>query len=363
VILSGAGSDGAVRVRDVKDAGGITLVQDPDEAEYPSMPRSAIATGIADLVLPVRDLAARLVPLIRSRQSAEAGEEGVDEELVHRVLAQVRVRTGHDFSRYKRSTVLRRILRRLQVTRSDDVNGYYEHLRENPEEAQALLTDLLIPSPPSSAMPMRSRRSEAGRAADHRRQGRDRKRACGCPLRDRRRSLFGRHGPVGKRRVPKSVPHQVFGRISMRALALGAKVLSGRDRKPDVSEEQLRRFFTREKSLPRAAELRDNLFASHSLLKDPPFSRIDLVSYRNPLIRRSRAQQQVCSTFHYALNPAGSCCSARRRPRTIRPGCFAPSTASAASTSPPRPRTTSRACCRAARWPSHPQAPYRAGPP
>ena len=131
VILSGAGSDGAIGVRDLKEAGGITLVQDPAEAEYPSMPRSAIATGIADLVLPVRDLAARLVPLIESRRSTEAGDEEIDEELVRRVLAHVRVRTGHDFSRYKRSTVQRRILRRLQVTRSNDLNGYYEHLREN----------------------------------------------------------------------------------------------------------------------------------------------------------------------------------------------------------------------------------------
>src|SRR5262249_39014332 len=103
VILSGAGADGAVGVREVKEAGGIILVQDPAEAEYPSMPRSAVATGIADLVLPVRDLAAQLLSLIRGKQSVgEDHAQQVNEELLRRLLAQVRVRTGHDFSKYKR---------------------------------------------------------------------------------------------------------------------------------------------------------------------------------------------------------------------------------------------------------------------
>src|SRR5215471_1064696 len=91
VILSGAGSDGALGVRAVKEGGGIILVQDPAEAEYPSMPRSAIATGIADLVLPVRDLAARLVRLVRNKQKADLDDEAkVDEELLRRLLAHLR---------------------------------------------------------------------------------------------------------------------------------------------------------------------------------------------------------------------------------------------------------------------------------
>src|SRR5262249_23962405 len=145
IILSGAGADGAIGVRAVKEAGGIILVQDPQEAEYTSMPRSAIASGVADFVLPVRDLAARLIELIRVKGTAKQPEEPeVDEELLRRILAHLRVRTGHDFSKYKRSTVLRRIARRMQVTRTDDLGEYYEVLRDNIEEAQALLGDLLI---------------------------------------------------------------------------------------------------------------------------------------------------------------------------------------------------------------------------
>jgi two-component system CheB/CheR fusion protein len=145
VILSGAGSDGAIGVRAVKEAGGIILVQDPNEAEYASMPRSAIATGVADFVLPVREVARRLADLVEiKRAKATPGLGQLDEELLRRVLAYLRVRTGHDFSKYKRSTVLRRIARRIQVTRTDELKDYYDFLRENPDEAQALLGDLLI---------------------------------------------------------------------------------------------------------------------------------------------------------------------------------------------------------------------------
>ena len=145
VILTGAGSDGAIGVRAVKESGGIILVQDPEEAEYPSMPSSAIATEAADFVLPVKDLAGRLTELLREKPRPPRLPKDTDgEELLRRILAHLRVRTGHDFSHYKRSTVMRRIARRLQVTRKDSVEDYYNYLRETPEEAQALLTDLLI---------------------------------------------------------------------------------------------------------------------------------------------------------------------------------------------------------------------------
>ncbi|HZD92000.1 MAG TPA: chemotaxis protein CheB, partial [Pseudolabrys sp.] len=105
VVLSGAGSDGAAGVRAVKGAGGIVLVQEPGEAEYPSMPRAAIATGVADFVLPVRQIAEHLADLIRSHATLSvAVSNEIDEDLLRRVLAHLRIRTGHDFSKYKRST-------------------------------------------------------------------------------------------------------------------------------------------------------------------------------------------------------------------------------------------------------------------
>ena len=121
VVLTGAGSDGAFGVKEVKEAGGIILVQEPAEAEYPSMPRAAIATGVVDFVLPLQELATSLAELIRNMDSAPLADiRTFDEEIVRRILAQVRGRTGHDFSQYKRSTILRRIARRMQVNK---ING------------------------------------------------------------------------------------------------------------------------------------------------------------------------------------------------------------------------------------------------
>ncbi len=117
VILTGAGADGAIGVRAVKESGGVVLVQDPSEAEYPSMPRAAIATGVADVVLPIRELAGRLAELIANKDSAADVGNRFDDEILRRILAHVRVRTGHDFSKYKRSTIMRRIARRMTTKR------------------------------------------------------------------------------------------------------------------------------------------------------------------------------------------------------------------------------------------------------
>jgi len=118
VVLSGAGADGALGVRTVKESGGTVLVQDPNEAKQASMPRSAIASGVADFVLPARHLGVRLVDLIRVKADVSGPEiRHFDEEQLGRALAHLRVRTGHDFSKYKRSTVLRRIARRMRSGR------------------------------------------------------------------------------------------------------------------------------------------------------------------------------------------------------------------------------------------------------
>src|SRR5581483_10521436 len=139
VILSGAGSDGAAGVTAIKERGGIVLVQSPDEAEYPSMPRSAIQTEAADFVLPVRQLAERLVELIGvKKQTQPLAARAEEEEVLRRILAHLRVRTGHDFTLYKRSTILRRITRRMQVARRENLDEYFHYLRENPDEPQAL---------------------------------------------------------------------------------------------------------------------------------------------------------------------------------------------------------------------------------
>lgn len=313
VILSGAGADGAVGIRAVKETGGIILVQDPNEAEYPSMPRNAISTGIADFVLPIGDLALRLAEMIHDKHAAAMNElPALQEDVLRRVLGHVRVRTGHDFSKYKRATVLRRIARRLQVARIENPNEYYDYLRDTPEEAQALFGDLLISVTTffrdseafdvltKDVLPQLYQTKQAGDSV--------RVWVPGCATGEEAYSISILLSEEAARQQ-KRLPIQVFGSdLDARSLAVAREGRYPAAIEADVSEERLRRYFQREGDQYHVRqELRDTvLFASHSLLKDPPFSRIDLISCRNLLIYLDRElQQQVCSTFHYALNPEG----------------------------------------------------------
>jgi two-component system CheB/CheR fusion protein len=309
-IFSGAGTDGAVGVRAVKESGGIILVQEPSEAEYSSMPRSAIATGVVDVVLPVRELAGRLADLIALKRQAINDAPQVDEELLRRILAHLRVRTGHDFSKYKRSTVLRRIVRRMQVTRCDDLQTYYEVLRESAEEAQSLLADLLI-SVTTFFRDAEAYESLVKLVMPRLFEGRDpedtlRIWVCGCATGEEAYS-------IAMLLLEEAGRHDLRPQIQVFASDLDARALmvAREGRYPsvieaDVSEDRLRRFFSREGDNYKVRqELRDIvLFAHHDLLKDPPFSRVELISCRNVLIYLDRdLQEQVIGTFHYALNP------------------------------------------------------------
>jgi two-component system, chemotaxis family, CheB/CheR fusion protein len=310
VILSGAGSDGTVGVKAVKEAGGIILVQDPSEAEYSSMPRSAIATGVADFVLPVHELVARLVELIRLKQSgAPVQEPPVDEEWLRRILAHLRIRTGHDFSKYKRATVVRRLARRMQVARAETLKEYYEALNETAEEAHALLADLLI------SVTTFFRDADAFNALKVQvlsklleKDPTDTVRVWvpGCATGEEAYTL-GMLLLEEASRYDLRPAIQVFGSdIDASALRTAREGWYSAAIETDVSEDRLRRFFLRERDGYRVRpELRDIvLFAVHDLLKDPPFSHIDLISCRNLLIYLDQdLQEQVCSTFHYALKP------------------------------------------------------------
>ncbi len=314
VILTGAGSDGAVGVRALKESGGIILVQDPNEAEFPSMPRSAIATGIADFVLPLRELAQRLTELVREKGNG-APDEGVrspSAEQLRRILAHVRVRTGHDFSKYKRGTMLRRIARRMQVTRTETPDDYYDVLRDKPDEAQALLGDLLI-SVTSFFRDKEVFQTLETRVIPELFHGKSVDRAIriwvpGCATGEEAYSISMLLLEQASRQSIRP-PIQVFGSdIDVRALAIARDGRYPAAIEADVSEDRLRRFFVREGDHYRVRqEVREMvLFANHSLLKDPPFSRIDLIACRNLLIYLDRELQELaCNTFHYALNPGG----------------------------------------------------------
>jgi two-component system, chemotaxis family, CheB/CheR fusion protein len=330
IILSGAGSDGSVGIKAVKEAGGIILVQDPDEAEYSSMPRSAMATGLADFVLPVREIAGRLPELIRSRRDlpSEVLSES-DGEAMQRILSYLRVRSGHDFSSYKKSTVKCRIARRMQVQQAATMAEYLASLRESSQEAQALFSDLLISVTTffrdtdafdKLAKLVIPRLFENKTASDKIRVW-----VPGCATGEEAYS-------IAILLLEEASRHDIRGEIQVFASDLDDSALDvargGRyplAAEADISDERLRKYFTREGDQLRVTrELREIvLFARHSLLKDPAFSHVDLLSCRNVLIYLDRdLQQQVCRIFHFALNPQGYLFLGSSESADAPPGAF-----------------------------------------
>jgi two-component system, chemotaxis family, CheB/CheR fusion protein len=313
IVLSGAGSDGALGIKAVKEAGGIILVQEPDEAEYGSMPRSAVATGLADFVLPVREIAARLPELIRNRRDPPSEPlTETDGEALQRILSHLRVRSGHDFSSYKKATIRRRIARRMQVQSAATMTDYLAVLRGNPQEAQALFTDLLI----SVTTFFRDTNAFEKLAAlviprlfdDKGVSDTIRVWVPGCATGEEAYSIAMLLLEEASRHEIRCGLQIFASDLDDSALAIAREARYPIAIEADMPEERLRRFFTREGDHYRATrELRDTvLIARHSLLKDPPFSRVDLISCRNVLIYLDReVQSQVCATFHFALQRAG----------------------------------------------------------
>ncbi len=313
VVLTGAGSDGAVGAKAIKEAGGLILVQDPDEAEYPSMPRSAIATGFADVVAPVRDLARQLVELLKVKAHAHAESLApTDEEGLKRILTFVRSRTGHDFLRYKRSTIYRRLARRMQVRKLDTLGAYFDLIKRKPEEVQSLFHDLLISvttffRDPAAfdalAQEVIPRLYENDDTA-----GPLRIWVPGCASGEEAYSIAMLFADEASRREMRAEVQIFASDLDATALAIAREGRYPLAVEADVGEDRLRTYFTREADHFRIRrEIRDMvLFATHSPLKDPPFSKLHLISCRNFLIYLERdLQQQMIATFNYALRPGG----------------------------------------------------------
>ena len=324
IVLSGADGDGALGIKRIKERGGLTIAQDPDEAEHPAMPQSAIATGMVDWVLQVAEMPARLLDYTyretRLRVPPEEGPQpvkmpskagGQDEAALRDVLAFLRARTGRDFSYYKRATIVRRVSRRMQVNALEDLPSYLSFLRTHPGESGALLQDLLI----SVTNFFRDRESfqalerlipgllKNKKSSDYVRIWSP---ACATGEETYSLALMA----LEHARTLDSPPAiQVFGcDLDNAAIQVARAGLYPETIAADVSEERLRRFFQKEHAGYRVRrELRETvLFAAHDLLKDAPFSRVDLISCRNLMIYlNGEAQKRALGIFHFALKPNG----------------------------------------------------------
>ncbi len=319
VVVSGSGTDGSVGLRAITEAGGLIAAQDPSEAAHGSMPRSAIETSRVDFVLPVAELARRLSNhrgVIHGLYVPDEPEELDDTQIetLKSIFDQVRSQTGNDFTEYKRSTMLRRIHRRLQVHQMSSLEEYQAYLNDHPAEATALQKDLLIGvtnffRDPSAFEALREQVLPSLFA----KKGREdsiRVWVVGCATGEEAYSiamLLLEHAE-STNISPDQI--QVFATdIDEEGLATARK---GRYPEPiaaDVPERYLDRYFRKDGTeyVVHDPVKERVLFTPHGLLKDPPFSKIDLISCRNLLIYlRRELQESVFDIFHYALNEGGT---------------------------------------------------------
>ncbi|MEW6336266.1 MAG: chemotaxis protein CheB [Acidobacteriota bacterium] len=318
IVLSGTGSDGTLGVRAIKGEGGMAMAQDPSSTEYDSMPRNAIATGLVDYVLPPAAMPAQLIAFVGHALGTgirEAPASAADDGTVFRkICILLRAHTGHDFSLYKPTTISRRVERRLALHQIRSLDDYVRYLRQSPAELDALFRDLLIGvtslfRDPEAFAALEAKaipRILAGRPAT----APIRVWVPGCSTGEEAYSIaIALHEQLDERRLGHKV--QVFATdIDSRAIEQARSGVFPASIAADVAPGRLACFFTQEAdggAYRVSKRIRDALVVSvQDLIRDPPFSRLDLISCRNVLIYMSaELQKQLMPLFHYALSPGG----------------------------------------------------------
>ena len=314
IVLSGTGSNGTQGMREVKASGGLAVVQDPATAQFDGMPRSAIAADVADNVTSPENMPEILLRYARHGYMADpdglAAEASGAQPVLDPVLALLRARSGHDFRNYKRGTLERRIHRRMGLANQETLAEYADLLRSNPSELAALGKDLMI------SVTGFFRDPEAWAALDE---------MVLAPLvaeRDAEIRIWVPACATGEEVY--SLAMLVVERARARHKMLNLKIFATDSQETNlaaarggtypaaavsaITPERLRRFFDRlDGSYQIKKELRELIvFASQNLLRDPPFSHLDLISCRNLLIYLDpEAQKRVVALFHFALREGG----------------------------------------------------------
>jgi two-component system CheB/CheR fusion protein len=317
VILSGTGSDGTIGLTAIKENGGLTLAQTSDSAEYDGMMRSAIATGLVDLELPAEEMPAKISDYFRhlSKLEGDYGSEQVVQDLAAHLgefYGLLSRRTGHNFTGYKDNTVIRRLQRRMQLLQVDRAAALLERLRKEPRELDLLFQDLLIGVTnffrDSAAFAALKDQVIPNLFEARGSDGTIRVWVPGCSTGEEAYSI----AMLLREQMPKtsaSPKLQIFATdINERALEVARAGRYPASIEQDVSPERLERFFLREDGAYRVvADLREMcLFSTHNLLRDPPFSKLDLISCRNLMIYLDGdLQDRVIPLFHYALRHNG----------------------------------------------------------
>lgn len=316
IVLSGTGSEGAQGLGAIKEVGGVTLAQDEGEAEYGGMPHAAIASGHVDVVLPVSRMPAKLLEIkghsveFERPEASEPPEDG-EADVLKQIFARIRGRTGHDFSHYKKSSILRRVRRRMQIGGWESLSEYLDQLQGEPAETEKLFREILIgvssffrDAEPMSALEKALPNLLANKGPE------DTVRAwvpaCASGQEAYSLAMLLTEACAKLEQPPRL---QLFATdIDAEALATARRGHYPGSIAADVSTERLERFFVEKSGGFQVTEaLRETvLFCRHDLLRDPPFSKLDIISCRNLLIYlNTEIQPRVFGLFHFALKPGG----------------------------------------------------------
>jgi len=319
IVLSGTGSDGTLGVRAIKGEGGMVMAQTPDSTEFDGMPRSALGTGLVDFELPPAEMAAQLIAYVARAFGKPTSRPATIptprmENALKKIFILLRSQTSHDFSNYKPSTIHRRIERRMAVHQIDSLESYVKFMQQTPAEVEALFRDLLI------GVTNFFRDTEAFQALEEqvipklfvdKPAGSVIRVWCpGCSTGEEAYSI----AILLQERIEalkQSYSLQVFATdIDSRAVATARAGIYPASIAVDLSKERLARFFVAEPdgSAYRIHKgIRDLLvFSEQNVIKDPPFSKLDLISCRNLLIYMGGdLQKKLIPLFHYALIPGG----------------------------------------------------------
>jgi two-component system CheB/CheR fusion protein len=316
IVLSGTGSDGTMGIRAIKDAGGMVLVQTEATAQFDGMPRSAIGTGLADFILPPEEMPGQLLSYLKhpfvAKQETILRTLSSTDSLMHKIFSLIRDQCGADFSFYKPSVIDRRIARRISINQLENLEEYYRYLHTSPREANVLFNELLICVTrffrdreafeflENTALPDLLKAVPVGEPI--------RVWVPSCSTGEEAYSLAMLFTDE-MRRQKKNWPVKIFATdISKKAIENASQGLYSESEVADVPPEKLRRYFARRAEGWQISQgLRQMVvFARHDLLKDPPFTKLDLVSCRNVLIYfQPPLQSRVINLFHFALKPGG----------------------------------------------------------
>jgi chemotaxis methyl-accepting protein methylase len=320
VILSGMGSDGSLGLRAIKEYAGVTFVQEPASSKFDGMPCSVIDSGLADVIAPAEALPGKIVAYLQHvpfSGKSELAAEDKAQSAIEKVLILLRSQSGHDFSLYKKTTIYRRIERRMGIHQIDKIATYVHFLQENPQELELLFRELLIGvtsffrDPPAweqlkaEALPALLAGRGPGQAL--------RAWVPGCGSGEEAYSLAILFKEALEAQAsPKlagNVTLQIFATdLDQEAIAKAREGMFPANIAADVSTDRLSRFFVQvERGYQVAKSIREMvIFAPQNIISDPPFTKLDLLSCRNLLIYlTSDLQRKLLRLFHFSLNPGG----------------------------------------------------------